>query len=163
MDNPPKITVCLTHWNDPAGVELRAAQRIEIAQNYSGEPGPAPSADDVPIFILVKVNGNSVACGGLRPLSLLPKEQITGAAEIKRMFVLPEYRGAAFSPGIASVLLSELEGQAMKNGWNSLLLETGVEMTKARAFYERHGYKQMPSFGHYIGVSTSVCYEKALK
>jgi putative acetyltransferase len=30
------------------------------------------------------------------------------------------------------------------------------------AFYERHGYGRIPSFGHYAGSTLSVCYERVL-
>jgi hypothetical protein len=43
-----------------------------------------------------------------------------------------------------------------------LKLETGTEQPDAMAFYERHGYRRIPNFGHYAGSELSVCYERAL-
>ena len=42
-------------WDDAAGVALRAAQRVEIAERYGtddSEPGPAPTADDITVFFV---------------------------------------------------------------------------------------------------------------
>jgi hypothetical protein len=43
-----------------------------------------------------------------------------------------------------------------------LKLETGTEQPDAMAFYERHGYRRIPNFGHYADSELSVCYERAL-
>jgi hypothetical protein len=43
-----------------------------------------------------------------------------------------------------------------------LRLETGTEQPDAMAFYERHGYRRIPNFGHYADSELSVCYERAL-
>lgn len=79
------------------------------------------------------------------------------------MYVLPEYRGRF--KGIADLLIQQLEASAVKQGWNILRLETRGDMLQARRYYERHGFRQIPLFGHYIGdvnSEQSVCYEKLL-
>ncbi|KAF3928918.1 hypothetical protein AA313_de0203728 [Arthrobotrys entomopaga] len=154
------IEVLLTNWLDEDGVALRALQRKEIViADYRAEPGLPPSAEDVPIFLVLKLNSVPIACGGLRPLDPGANRQIQ-EAEIKRMFVVPEYRGKQH--GIADLLMNHLESQASERGWGTVKLETGGDMESARKFYERHGYKEVPLFGHYIGAVNSVCYEKIL-
>jgi oxalate decarboxylase/phosphoglucose isomerase-like protein (cupin superfamily) len=44
-----------TPWDDPAGVTLRTAQRAELSdryQNPNSEPGPAPAAEDITLFLV---------------------------------------------------------------------------------------------------------------
>jgi GNAT superfamily N-acetyltransferase len=75
------------------------------------------------------------------------------------MYVVPPARGS----GVATSLLRALEVQAAERGWTVLRLETGTEQPDARRFYERHGYRQIPAFGSYVGEELSVCYERRLR
>jgi len=143
-------------WDDPDGAALRAAQRIELDDRYGSddhEPGAAPSADDIDLF-LVAIDGaaRAVACGALRRLD-------DTSAEIKRMYVLPEMRGS----GVATAVLRELESAAARRGWTTLRLETGTEQPDAQRFYSREGYHEIPLFGHYVGSTLSVCFERVLR
>ena len=160
MGNLDEIEVKLADWADKDGMELRARQRKEIViADYRAEPGLPPSAEDVPVFLILKLGGQPIACGGLRPL--LPTEGGSiHEVEIKRMYVVPEYRGT--SHGGADFLMGQLESQAMERGWTILKLETGADMDQAKRFYQRHGYKEVPLFGYYKNAWNSVCYEKTL-
>lgn len=143
-------------WDDPAGAELRRRQREELDSRYGTddhEPGPLPSAADIDVF-LVAVDpdtGEAVCCGALRQLD-------PTAAEIKRMYVVPESRGS----GVATSLLRALESAAAERGWRTLRLETGTEQPDAQRFYRREGYREIPLFGNYVGSTLSVCYEREL-
>jgi GNAT superfamily N-acetyltransferase len=142
-------------WDDPAGVQLRAAQRAEIAERYGtddSEPGPAPTAEDIVVFLVAfGDDGTPLGCGGLRLLS-------RGEAEVKRMFVVPEARGT----GVSTAILQALEGFGRERGWRRLLLETGIEQPDAVRFYTREGYTGIPGFGHYADSPSSLCFEKLL-
>jgi GNAT superfamily N-acetyltransferase len=72
--------------------------------------------------------------------------------------VVPARRRA----GVAGAVLAALEAEAARRGWTHLRLETGTEQPDAMAFYERHGYRRIPNFGHYASSALSVCYERAL-
>jgi hypothetical protein len=69
-------------WTDPDAEPLRARQGVEIAAAYGtpdSEPGVAPSAADVSVFLLARAeDGAAVGCGGLRALG-------GGSGEVKRM------------------------------------------------------------------------------
>jgi hypothetical protein len=52
-----------------------------------------PTAADIAVFLVVYLGSNSVTCGGLRHMMDATKETCKGAAEIKRMLVVPEMRG----------------------------------------------------------------------
>jgi putative acetyltransferase len=143
-------------WADPAGVALREAQRAELDARYGSddhEPGAAPSASDIDLFLVAvgTADGQAVACGALRRLD-------GSTAEIKRMYVVPAARGS----GVATRVLRALEAAATERGWSTLRLETGTEQPDAQRFYEREGYHQIPLFGCYVGSTLSVCYERVL-
>ncbi|MCW2752441.1 MAG: family acetyltransferase [Aeromicrobium sp.] len=141
-------------WSDPRGEQLRAAQRVEIDRIYGtpdSEPGPAPTADDITLFVIANDNGMPVACGGLRRID-------DEHGEIKRMFVRDEARGS----GAALAVLRALENAARELGWTRLVLETGSEQHAAIRFYEREGYTPIALYGHYVGSEISRCYERIL-
>ena len=94
----------------------------------------------------------AVGCGSFRAM----KERNT--MEIKRMFVLPDRRGA----GIAREILSELEKWAGEEGYEQSVLETGVKQPEAIALYSRAGYMQIPNNPPYVEVKESICMKKKL-
>jgi GNAT superfamily N-acetyltransferase len=149
----PEITVTEVPWDDPRAAALRAAQRIEIEAMYGpdSEPGAEPSAADIALFLLAHADDEPVGCGGLRALE-------PGAAEIKRMYVVPDWRGQ----GVSSAVLAGLEQAAVARGWHTLRLETGPKQAAAIRFYERSGYVSIPPFGAYADEPTSLCYEREL-
>ncbi|MGW4462659.1 GNAT family N-acetyltransferase [Micromonospora sp. NPDC004704] len=149
-------TIEVRPWDDPVGVALRARQRAELDARYGTddhEPGQAPSADDIALFVVAldATDGPAIGCGALRQLD-------HGSAEIKRMYVDPSARGT----GVATALLRALEAAAVQRGWLTLRLETGTAQPDARRFYEREGYRQIEAFGSYVGADLSVCYERQL-
>ena len=149
-------TVRIVDWAHPDGETLRALQRLEIAERYGrddSEPGPAPTAGDIAVFMVAySSDGLPVACGGLRQLD-------DTSAEIKRMFVTPLSRGT----GASVAVLKHLEQYAHERGWNRLRLETGTAQPDAIRFYEREGYQPIERFGHYVHSADSLCYEKVLE
>jgi putative acetyltransferase len=144
-------------WDDPDAVALRTAQRAEIAARYDtqdSEPGPAPTAEDIVVFLVAYDDDEvtPIGCGALRPID-------RHHGEIKRMFVVPERRGS----GAATFILRSLENYAREPlGWDRLLLETGDQQPDAIRFYEREGYARVPNFGHYTDSPYSLCYERRL-
>jgi GNAT superfamily N-acetyltransferase len=142
-------------WDDPAGVQLRERQRLEILDRYDGvdtEPGVHPSAADVAVFLIAFDDaGTPLGCGGLRRLD-------DTSAEVKRMYVEPAARGT----GVATAVLRALERAAVDRGWTTVRLETGIGQPDAIRFYEREGYVAIPPFGDYVGAELSRCYERVL-
>ncbi|WP_395398431.1 GNAT family N-acetyltransferase [Arthrobacter sp. UC242_113] len=142
-------------WDAEDGVELRAMQRAELDARYGSddhEPGSAPSAGDITLFLVARnPEGAAVACGALRRLD-------AGSAEIKRMYVLPGHRGS----GAATAVLRSLEAEAARLGLTELKLETGTAQPDAIRFYEREGYRLIDNFGPYAGAPLSICYARSL-
>ena len=134
----------------------------------------------MPVFLVLKLDDTPIACGGLRPLDSL-EDGGNDQVEIKRMFVVPEFRGR--SKGVADVLLKQLELQASQLERTVVKLETAIDMLEiyplrvrdllisvcfcsrhqARSIYERHGYRKNSLFAHYAETAKNrVCYEKTL-
>jgi GNAT superfamily N-acetyltransferase len=80
-------------------------------------------------------------------------------AEIKRMYVVPETRGA----GHARAVLAELERTAAEAGVEALVLETGLRQPEAIGLYTSSGYTPIPSFGHYRESPLNRCFGKRLR
>lgn len=90
-----------------------------------------------------------VGCGAIKQY-----DAVTG--EIKRMFVHPSHR----NKGIANAILLELETWAKELHFTSCMLETSFKLENAIALYKKFGYQQIPNYGQYIGVESSVCMKK---
>ena len=127
------------------------AHRYDFADDGSGHFKPEDALTPRSGFVVGRAEGRTVACGAFRPLE-------SDVAEIKRMFVVPGYRGR----GYAKAVLAELERRAAGMGYTATRLETGDRQPEAIAFYERAGYRRIPNFGIYAGSERSVCFEKQL-
>ncbi len=102
--------------------------------------------------VLIAYNEETpVACGAI-------KEYDKDSAEVKRMFVLKDFRGK----GISKLILTELERWAKELGFNSTILETGKKQISALNLYEKAGYTVIPNYDQYIGVDNSICMKKSL-
>lgn len=108
-------------------------------------------SDHIKHVVVAHLDGRAIACGALKQYS--PTQM-----EVKRMFVVPEFRGRRF----AATVLDELERWATELGFTECILETGKQQPEAIALYQRHGYGRIPNYGQYEGVENSVCMRKVL-
>ena len=108
--------------------------------------------DKIRHVVVAYAGGEAVGCGAI-------KEYESGVAEIKRMFVRPEYRGR----GVAEQILTELETWASELNYYECILETGVKQPEAIRLYQKSGYEKIPSYGQYLNVENSVCMKKIIK
>lgn len=92
-----------------------------------------------------------VACGVIKPFTAT-------AAEVKRMFVRPDYK----KQSIAAKVLSELENWAIELGFSLCVLETGKKQPEDIALYQKAHYRITTSYEQYIGIDNSVCMTKPL-
>jgi GNAT superfamily N-acetyltransferase len=105
--------------------------------------------DKIKCVILVYQNKTAVACGAIR-------EWASGIMEIKRMFVLPEFR----RQGFAQIVVSNLESWAIELGYEKCILETGKNQPEAIQLYQKIGFQITPNYGQYVNVANSVCMQK---
>jgi GNAT superfamily N-acetyltransferase len=96
------------------------------------------------VFLVARdADGRPAGCGALRPL-------LPGVAELKRMYARP-------GSGAGTALLAALEAQARVLGYVEIRLSTRRINTRAVDFYRRHGYRDAPAWGKYLGREASVC------
>ena len=101
--------------------------------------------------IVAHLDGVPVGCGAFKPYG-------NTQVEIKRMYVLPEYRGK----GIAQAVLAELENWATELNYTQCILETGKAQPEAISLYAKSGYATIANYGQYTGVDNSVCFAKTI-
>lgn len=92
-----------------------------------------------------------VGCGAIRKYS-------DDTIEVKRMFVLNEYR----KKGVASRILNELEKWSKELGGKFCILETGRKFPDAIKLYEKNGYSNIPNYGQYEHIESSICFQKKI-
>jgi putative acetyltransferase len=102
-------------------------------------------------FLTASVDGDVAGCGAFI-------NRGGEYAEIKRMFVLPEFRGLKLGRRI----LEELENLARTSGLELARLETGIHQPEALFLYERAGYQRRGPFGDYSEDPLSIFMEKKL-
>jgi GNAT superfamily N-acetyltransferase len=128
----------------------------ELEERYN-EPGtglfnPQDVLGRRSIFIAGYINNKIIACGALRPVD-------DSTCEVKRMFVIPDYRGNGYSTAI----LKELETKAKEFNYSEIILETGKRQPEALGLYTKCGYTVIPNYGAYANRSMSVCFSKKLR
>lgn len=102
--------------------------------------------------VIVRDEGNAPAgCG-----ALLFHED--GSAEIKRVYIRPEYRGRK----LGEKIVSAIEGIALEKNSRLLQLETGIHQQPAIALYRRCGYEICDAFPPYKADPLSVFMRKEL-
>ncbi len=126
------------------GGELAQAMRDEIALMYDGleldgdympRAGHAELSPPGGLFVVGSVDRWPCCCGGVKRLD-------DRTCEIKKMYVVPEFRGQ----GVARRLLHELEDRARGLGYSLARLDTGPKQVSARGLYESEGYVKIPDF-----------------
>ena len=95
--------------------------------------------------------GKAVACGALKHFN-------ETTAEIKRMYVKPNYRGR----GVSKKILTQLEDYARELNYQRLVLETGLKQPEAMSLYHKYGYRPLKCYGRHADDPDSRCFEKQL-
>ena len=121
---------------------LLDAFSADIAALYPGwDPSVGPSATAADFepphgaFVVAYDGDQAVACGGLKRLE-------DHAAEIKRIYVAPEARGA----GVARRLLAHLEGLARTAGYDLVRLDTGDGQPDALHLFRTADYREIGDY-----------------
>jgi putative acetyltransferase len=78
----------------------------------------------------------AIGCGAFKKLD-------SSTAEIKRMFVRPNFR----EKGIASAVLKESELWVSEFNYTNSVLKTGKNNPEAIALYHKSGYEIIPNYG----------------
>ncbi|HET6657857.1 MAG TPA: helix-turn-helix domain-containing GNAT family N-acetyltransferase [Gaiellaceae bacterium] len=122
---------CLEHYYD----ELARRFDDGFDPATSSLPDPGEMARPTGLFLIARLRGEPVGCGGLILHAADP-------AEIKRMWVAPAVRGV----GLGRRILAELERLARDSGASATRLDTNRNLTEAIAMYRSSGYEEIPDF-----------------
>ncbi|QED37655.1 GNAT family N-acetyltransferase [Antarcticibacterium arcticum] len=143
-----------TNARDPAFIDLVRLLDIEL-EVRDGDDHPFydqfNKLDKIKHAVVISKEGVPLGCGALKEFKPL-------TIEIKRMFVLEEFRGK----GVATLILNELETWAAELSYKYCILETGINQPEAIALYHKNDYKIITNYGQYKGVDTSICFRKEL-
>jgi len=151
-----EVTIRVVPLDDPETRELERRHIDELRLRY-GERGPKPLPNDdfeppKGCFVLATANGIGVGCGGFRFLR-------PDVAEIKRMYVDPDFRKRS----IARRILAFLEDRARSVGYREAWLETGTEQPEAIALYTSFGYTPIAPYGEFKNDARSRCFSRSLE
>lgn len=128
----------------------------DILEKYPGEPTNGVDSDGFHeaggYFVGARLGANLVGCGAFR---VVDGETV----EIKRMYVVPAFRGR----GVSRIMLEHLESEARRRGYLRSILETGTRQLEAISLYASSGYSETEPFAPYIGNENSVCFAKKLR
>lgn len=107
--------------------------------------------DTIKNVVVCYAGKKAAGCGAFKPYD---QQKI----EIKRMFVLPEYRGQ----DIGFNILKELEAWALELKYAECILETGKKQPEAIRLYQRSGYTLIKNYGQYENIENSICMAKVI-
>ena len=150
------------HDLDPYSQEalkLLEASDIYLGALYPPESNHLSSPADLAAahvrFLGYQVGPDIVGCGAVKIL----EDRMGRYGEIKRVFVLPEFRGR----GISKALMEALETHLIAQGIGLSRLETGIYQPEALGLYRRFGYVERAPYGDYVPDPLSVFMEKQLR
>ena len=109
------------------------------------------SEEDIHCIVVRNDKGEAIGCGAI----FLQGES---AAEIKRVYIRPQYRGNK----IGEKIVASLEKLAAESACHVLRLETGIHQQPAITLYQRCGYQRCDPFPPYSEDPLSVFMYKAL-
>ena len=106
--------------------------------------------EKVHFFAAQEKNSKYVGCGAF--------VLFNDYAEIKSMFVDPDYRGQS----IGDALLTHMIGSLADKSVSVVKLETGTLLKSALTLYQKHGFKYCDAFANYTENNYSLFMEKKL-
>lgn len=145
---------------DPEAPEVRAiidASDAYYTGLYPAESNHLESTEQLArsdmLFIGCRAGGTLAASGAAK----IMRDDGT-YAEIKRVFVLDEFRGQ----GLSWHIMEYLEAEMQRRGVNLFRLETGIYQPAARSLYRKLGYRERGPFGAYAEDPLSIFMEKCI-
>ena len=112
---------------------------------------PYNDSESITDVLIAYIDKVPVGCAGLRKHSKTE-------AELKRVWVEPEYR----SQHIATEMISQIEEKARKQGFKTIVLQTREKMSNAVKLYCKQGYKQIDNYPPYDELDGAICLSKEL-
>jgi putative acetyltransferase len=150
-----ETVIAAARADSPDAVPLISELEAELAQHYPAESRHGYSVEKLlqegVAFFVARVQGRPAGCGGVQIFG-------TEYAELKRMYVRPEFRGRR----IGKLMLDCLAARPQEAGVRVLRLETGIHQSAAIRLYEAYGFRRRTAFAPYRDDPLSLYYEKSL-
>lgn len=110
-------------------------------QDFEREVSSLPGKYKEPegALLLAKYDSKFAGCCALRPLKVPDHPH---AAEMKRLYVRPEFRGKGIAKGLVMRVLKKAKGA----GCSCVLLDTLKTMEEAQSLYKRLGFQEIPPY-----------------
>lgn len=105
---------------------------------------PAQADEAPPEAVVRRTNGSMALVAGCCALRPLDQADHVNAAEMKRLFVRPGFRGLGLGRQLAEATLDA----ARSAGYACVLLDTLDDMEAARGLYEELGFEEVPPYYH---------------
>jgi putative acetyltransferase len=124
--------------------EYAASLSVDLAfQDFAQELDALPGEYTEPYgaLLLAWVDGALAGCCALR---LFDASDYANAAEMKRLYVRPAFRGL----GLGRLLAEGILDAARAAAYHCVLLDTLDDMEAARALYEDLGFVEIPPYYH---------------
>ncbi|MBS0428139.1 MAG: GNAT family N-acetyltransferase [Proteobacteria bacterium] len=138
-----KVDLCFQNFDDElAGLpgdyaEPRGTLLLALVETApAGAPSAAPA--------LVRPDGRTLQVAGCCALRPLDTVDYANAAEMKRLYVRPGFRGLGLGRQLVEAVLDAARGA----GYACVLLDTLDDMESARALYEDLGFVEVPPYYH---------------
>lgn len=111
-----------------------------LAEELAGLPGPySPPAGSLMVAYVDRVPAGALGVQLVPEQARVEDVDVTGAGELKRLYVRPAYR----RHGVGRALMLRAEAEARSRGYDALLLTTNAEMMPlAQHLYESLGYEE---------------------
>jgi len=139
---PDHVDIVGEAFDTPVSAKLVADYVAAIKAMYpwwTPEVGPGMTARDVEPptgrWLVAYRDGRAVGCGGLKRID-------ERTAEIKRIYVTPDARGA----GVARALLRSLEQASTHAGYEVVRLDTGPEQQASVKLFSSSGYEPIGDY-----------------
>jgi putative acetyltransferase len=138
---------------------FEASDLIEALDTYQKSLYPPESNHLDSIADLSAANVLMIgAFDGMAVIAMGAVKMFNGYGEIKRLYVMPDYRAR----GVAMLIMRHLEAYLVELGIHTARLETGFRQEEAIAFYRSIGYRRRGPFGNYKPDPSSIFMEKDL-
>lgn len=108
----------------------------DVERELAALPGPYAAPEGA--ILLATVDGAPVGVVAVQPLDE------AGACEMKRLYVMPEYRNRGLGRALASAILDE--AQAL--GYDVMRLDTVASMAAAQHVYRSLGFEERDAYYH---------------
>jgi GNAT superfamily N-acetyltransferase len=149
------IGIIYTNSGNPDFIML--CQRLD--DNLNGVIGAEKQADYNQYNLLHDIHDVWIAYEDNTPVGCAAfKQYENNVAEVKRVFVMPKYRGRS----TARAMMKALEEKALEKKYEKLILETGKHLKEAISLYQKFGYTIIENYGQYKDFPDSICMQKEL-